>query len=104
MEVVMKHFDFLVSITKASSIKEASKLLKEASDEEIKALLDCLSLRTQVKSPVVTTKEIKLLKATKRRKRIRAFLERQIKFIVPMLVVVLGKAINEVLDCVCDMS
>lgn len=103
MRQVMTHFDFLISISK-SSPSEAAQLLKNASDEEILALLNCLSLRKEVQNPPVTKKELTLIRAIKKRKRVKIFLKQHLKYIVPMIVVVLSKSIQEILNCVCDLS
>lgn len=103
MDHVIKGFDFLVSFSK-STPDEAAKLLIQASDEELKVLLDCLSLRTQVRSPPASKQEITFLKAAKRKKQLKKFLKSKIKLVIPMLVVVLAKAIQDILDCVCDLS
>lgn len=103
MDLIMKHFDFLVLISK-STPDQAEKLLKNATHDQILALLNCLSLRTQVHNPPVTKKELTVVRTVKKRKRIKRFLKTHIKYIVPMVFVVLSKSIQEVLDCVCDLA
>lgn len=103
MEQIMKHFDFLVLISK-STPEEAVKVLKTATDEEIASLLNCLSLRTQVKNPPTTKKEVAVIKAVRKRKQIKNFLKNHIKYILPMVAVVLSKSLQDILNCVCDLA
>lgn len=99
----MTHFDFLVSVSKAAP-EDAAKLLKEATDEQIEALVICLSLRTQVVSPPVSKKELQIITRLKRSRRAKTFLLRTIKLLIPTLTIVLSNFVRETLDSICDLS
>lgn len=99
----MKHFDFLVSVSK-SKPEESIKLLKEATTEQIDALVVCLSLRQKVTCPPVSKRELLFFKILKRKKRVKRFLEKNIKLFLPMIIIVLSKALENTVECACDLA
>lgn len=98
----MEHFDFFVALSK-SDHDQAAKLLKEATNEQVEALVICLSLRTLLLLPPVSENELKIINRLGRTKRAKVFLQKSIKFVIPILTLVLSKSLKETLDSTCDL-
>ncbi len=98
----MKHFDFLLSLSK-STPDEAQKLLIGATNDQLKALVICLSLRTQVLEPPVSLTEKRIIAILERSKR-KKFSKKILKVLISILTVVLAKFAKESVDSICDLS
>lgn len=101
--VLLKNFDFLHSLIKCSP-QEAEKILKNATTEELKALLDCLALRTHLDTNPLTKKENILIQKACRRKRVKQFMQSKFKYIAPLVACVLVKIIQDLFIFIYDMS
>ena len=102
LKMIDKHTNFLLNIVNCKTAAETKKLIKEASQEEVQALLDCISLRKHV--PPSDPLASEFAKQTKKRKKIKSLLLKQHKLLKSIIVCVLGKIVYDCGLAICEYA
>lgn len=103
IDEILKYFDFIKKFS-TSSHQGAENLLKEASHDELRALINCLALRTHVENYPLSKKDNIFIRKACRSKKSKKYLKNKCRYILPLIACVLVKILQEVFLYIYDSA